>query len=238
MENILVRVNGTGNAWPVPLGSEHPFYDRENPDELANASFSIIKSSSADITAESIEWEVLVDAGHGVVQYLVRHNNRIPEAIALTHSHLDHTLSLDWILQSHYKHYKKEKKMSVYAGGPAWSFVGESFPHIPGLADHRELKPGVKMPVEGIPELSLTFFPVYHGERARGPGMLVFETMVKGEQPRKIIFTGDILCPLLRKADYRYLQDADLLFVDANNRCSYLYRLIHDLANFGSIGFR
>ena len=51
--------------------------------------------------------------------------------------------------------------------------------------------------------------------------MLVFETAVNGEQPRKIIFTGDILCPLLRKADYRYLQDADLVFMDANNRFAY-----------------
>ena len=221
MGNIHIRVNGTGNAWPVPLGSDHPFYDSGNPEELANASFSIIKSTSPEISRNSIEWEVLVDAGHGVVQYLIRHQNRIPEAIALTHSHLDHTLSLDWILQSHYKRYNKEKRMPLYAGGPAWSFVEESFPQIPALTDYRELKPGVKIPVNGIPELSITLFPVYHGDRVRGPGMLVFETGEEREQPHKIIFTGDILCPLLRKRDYTYLKDADLVFVDANNRFPY-----------------
>jgi len=35
MGNIYIRVNGTGNAWPVPLGSNHPFYNREDQEELA-----------------------------------------------------------------------------------------------------------------------------------------------------------------------------------------------------------
>ena len=172
MGYIYIRVNGTGNAWPVPLGSEHPFYNTEDPEELANASFSIISSGTEGISRESIEWEVLVDAGHGVVQYLVRHNNRIPDAVALTHSHLDHTLSLDWIMQSYYKHFNKEKKMPLFSGGPAWSFVEESFPQLPGLTDYRELKPGVKVNIEGIPELSLTLFPIYHGEGPGGPACL------------------------------------------------------------------
>ena len=221
MGNIFIRVNGTGNAWPVPLGSDHPFYNREDQEELANVSFSIIKSSSAEIRRETIEWEILVDAGHGIVQYLIRHQNRLPEAIALTHAHLDHTLSLDWIIQSHYKHYNNERKMPLYSSRPAWSFVTDSFPQLPPLTDFRELKPGVAGRIEGIPEIGLTFFPVYHGERANGPGMIVFEAAVEGEKVKKIIFTGDILCPLLRKADYRYLQGADYLFTDANNRFPY-----------------
>ena len=66
MSDIIIRVNGTGNAWPVPLGSEHPFYNKENPEELANVSFSIIQSKTPEISSSSIEWEVLVDAGHGL----------------------------------------------------------------------------------------------------------------------------------------------------------------------------
>jgi len=221
MGYIFIRVNGTGNAWPVPLGSEHPFYDKENQEELANVSFSIIKSETEKISPSSIAWEVLVDAGHGVVQYLVRHNNRIPEAVALTHAHLDHTLSLDWIMQSHYRHHNKEKTMPLYSSHPCWRFVQDSFPQLLQLTDFRELKPGIKSLVEGIPELNLTFFPVYHGERSRGPGMLVFETVNSKGKSSRVIFSGDILCPLLRKADYRYLQEADLLFVDANNRFPY-----------------
>ena len=221
MEYIYIRVNGTGNAWPVPLGSDHPFYNPENQEELANVSFSIIKSQAAEISRDSIEWEILVDAGHGIVQYLVRHHNRLPEAIVLTHAHLDHTLSLDWIMQSHYKHYNKEKKMPLYSSRPGWEFVAAYFPQLPPLTDYRELKPGLSTAIDGIPELSLTFFPVYHGERAMGPGMLVFEVSREGEKPIKVIFTGDILCPLLRKADYRYLQEADYLITDANNRFPY-----------------
>ena len=42
---IQVRINGRGNAWPIVLGQDHPFYDRTNIQDLANASASIIKSN-------------------------------------------------------------------------------------------------------------------------------------------------------------------------------------------------
>jgi hypothetical protein len=96
-----IRVNGVGNAWPVPLGTVHPFYDPGDPEQLANVSFSILKLSSdpvkGTIDPQSIEWEVLIDAGHGIVQYLIRHGNRMPDAVVLTHAGpypvagLDHT---------------------------------------------------------------------------------------------------------------------------------------------------
>lgn len=221
MSCIFIRVNGTGNAWPVPLGSEHPFYDTGKPEELANASFSVIKTKSEIITRESIEWEVLIDAGHGVVQYLIRHNNRIPDAVALTHAHLDHTLSLDWIMQSHFKHHNRQRRMPLYSSRPGWDFVRSSFPQLPPLTDFHEIKPGVMTDVEGAGDLRLGFYPVYHGERSLGPGMLVFEARHVDGQDRKVILTGDVLCPLLRKADYRVLRDADYLIVDANNRYPY-----------------
>lgn len=43
--------------------------------------------------------------------------------------------------------------------------------------------------------------------------MLLFE-----HGGRRILFTGDILAPLLRREDYLKLQGIDLLVVDANNR--------------------
>jgi len=72
MSSIYIRVNGTGNAWPVLLGTEHPFYDQSQYRELSNASFSIIKASGLPFTKKNIEWEVLIDAGHGIVQYLLQ----------------------------------------------------------------------------------------------------------------------------------------------------------------------
>jgi phosphoribosyl 1,2-cyclic phosphodiesterase len=200
---------------------DHPFYDPEDPEQLANASFSILKSSSPDAETGSIEWEVLIDAGHGVVQYLVRHGNRLPEAVVLTHSHLDHTLSLDWILQSYYRFHKKEKRLPLYASRPGWDFVAASFPQLPPLTDYREIRPGETGAVEGIPELLLTPLPVYHGEKVTGASMLVFELDLPGRERRKILFTGDLLCPLLRKADYRFIRNADLAVLDANNRFPY-----------------
>jgi hypothetical protein len=40
MSQVKVRIKGRGNAWPVFLGQEHPFYDRNNIEDLANVSFS------------------------------------------------------------------------------------------------------------------------------------------------------------------------------------------------------
>ncbi len=221
MANYFVRVNGTGNAWPVPLGTAHPFYDASDPEQLANASFSILKSASGGKDPEDTEWEVLIDAGHGIVQYLIRHGNRLPEAVVLTHTHPDHTLSLDWILYSYYRHHRKEKRMPLYSSRPGWDFLGSSFPQMPALSEYRELRPGESRPLEGIPELRLTPFPVYHGEKSPGPVMLTFELRAPGRDPVRILFSGDLLCPLLRKADYRYLKDVQLAFVDANNRYPY-----------------
>ena len=39
MSKYFIRVNGVGNAWPVPLGTGHPFYDAGEPEQLANVSF-------------------------------------------------------------------------------------------------------------------------------------------------------------------------------------------------------
>jgi glyoxylase-like metal-dependent hydrolase (beta-lactamase superfamily II) len=220
-----IRVNGVGNAWPVPLGTVHPFYDPGDPEQLANVSFSILKLSSdpvkGTIDPQSIEWEVLIDAGHGIVQYLIRHGNRMPDAVVLTHAHLDHTLSLDWIIQSFYRLHGKEKRMPLYASRQGWDFFTSSFPQLPQLIDYHELKPGEKRDIEGIPGLELTPLPVYHGEKAPGPNMLVFEIGAPGKDPARVLFSGDLMCPLLRRADYRYLQEAGMAFLDANNRFPY-----------------
>jgi hypothetical protein len=221
MSKYHIRVNGVGNAWPVYLGSEHPFYDPEDPEQLASVSFSIIKSRGDSFDERGIEWELLIDAGHGIIQYLIRHGNRLPDAVVLTHAHMDHNSSLDWILQSYYRHHKKESTMPVYASNSAWSDLSGSLPQLPGLSSFGELLPGAEAGFDGIPEVKLTAFPVYHGEKARGPNMLAFQIILPGGEVRKIIFSGDVLCPLLRKADYRFLSDASMLFTDASNRFPY-----------------
>jgi glyoxylase-like metal-dependent hydrolase (beta-lactamase superfamily II) len=217
MSKIYIRINGTGNAWPVLLGTDNAFYNRQQYSELSNASFSIIQASGLPFTRENIEWEVLIDAGHGIVQYLLQAQNRLPDAICLTHSHLDHTLSLDWIIQSYYKYHNNQEKIPLFAGRKGWDFVCQSFPQVESLADFSELKPGVCIEMDMAPGIRLTSFPVYHGERISGPTMLVFESA----SGSKAVFTGDVLCPLLRKADYRYIKGSKYLFTDANNRFPY-----------------
>ena len=209
MEHKLqLVVHGRGNAWPVPLGETHPFYDRGDPLDLSNAAFSLVSSKSGAITAD-----VLVDAGHGTIQSLITGSNRIPDCICLTHGHMDHTLSVDWVVQSYWRRHNKERRYPIYSTLPVYQFLTQSYPHLEALVDYRELEYGVSIPLEQSGPLSLTAFPVYHGQSAFGASMLLFET-----EDQRVLFTGDLLSPLLRKEDYKRLIGVDLLVVDTNNR--------------------
>jgi hypothetical protein len=218
MSTVKVRVNGRGNAWPVVLGQDHPFYNRHNIQDLANASFSIIKSWNKNPKEKDIEWDLMIDAGHGAVQYLLKNCNRIPEAVFLTHPHIDHTLGLDWIVQSYYKVYKKP--YPVYATILCWKFVKKTFPHLVSMIEFMELIPYKKIEIQEIQGVELIPYPAYHGKSAVGATMLFFSVREENIK-RKILFTGDILCPLLREEDYTIISEVDLLVTDANNRFPY-----------------
>ena len=205
---MKIHVHGRGNAWPVPLGQVHPFYDRCDYRDLANAAFSL-EISDSDV----LMGEVLVDAGHGTIQSLIAGANRIPHCICLTHGHMDHTLSVDWVVQSFWRQHQGEKKYPIYASKPVFRFLIQSYPHLEGLVDFIELYPGVptKLKVEG--DFFLTGYPVYHGPAAMGASMLLFE-----HNGKRILFTGDLFSPLLREEDYRKLHGVDTMVVDCNNR--------------------
>jgi len=216
MENIFIRTNGRGNAWPVLLGKGHPFYSKNKFEDIANSSFSIISKNGNEQGEDNINWEVLIDAGHGIVQYLIKENNRIPEAIFLTHPHIDHTISIDWIIQSFYR--SESKKFPVYATKLCWESTLQSFSHLKSMVEFHELKPGVSTSVAEIKQMSVTAFPVYHGDQVLGSAMLVFEVEDVNKEINKAIFSGDLLCPILRKQDIEYLADAKVIYVDSNNR--------------------
>ncbi len=210
---LTIRTNGRGNAWPIPLGQEHPFYDKSNPQDLANASYSILKKKG-----NVVEKEVLIDAGHGLVPFLIQQQNRIPDAILLTHPHIDHTLSVDWLVQSHYRFTKT--KYPIYASKMCWERVLQSFPQLEKIVNFHELLPASELEIKEFPNLSVTFYPVFHGESAPGAGMLLFK-YPNGKSFSKTLFTGDVLCPLLREKDYEELIDCEVVYVDSNNRFPY-----------------
>lgn len=218
MNKIQVRINGRGNAWPVILGQEHPFYDSQNIEDLANASCSIVCSNKENPKTNEIGWELMIDAGHGAVQFLIKNYNRIPEALFLTHPHIDHTLGIDWIVQSYFKTYKK--RYPVYATKLCFKKTLSSFPHLKGFIEFKELVPFKELIVDEVNNVSVIPYPVYHGQSALGAVMLLFKIKDKSIQ-KKILFTGDILCPLLRNQDYNELSNIDLLVCDANNRFPY-----------------
>jgi len=201
-------VHGRGNAWPVLLGEDHPFYNRADPHDLSNASYSLQTRKTGSVVSG-----ILIDAGHGTVQSLLAGDNRIPDSICLTHGHMDHTLGVDWVVQSFVRSSGSGKPYTIYATLPVYRFMIGSYPHLEALTEHRELEFGVAVePCAEMP-FRLTAFPVYHGQSGAGASMLMFE-----ENGRKLLFTGDLLVPLLLEKNYERLYGADLMVVDTNNR--------------------
>ena len=52
MNRHYLRINGRGNAWPIPLGHVHPFYSDGNVMDYANASFSLMEFKDGEKTKE------------------------------------------------------------------------------------------------------------------------------------------------------------------------------------------
>jgi hypothetical protein len=120
---------------------------------------------------------------------------------------------VDWIVQSYWRKHEKKYTYPIYSTRPVSEFFLQSYPHLAGQVDFRILEYGRKIKLDHDPHIHITAYPAYHGQSAFGASMLLFEL-----EDRKILFTGDLLTPLLRKEDYRDLQDLDLLLVDTNNR--------------------
>jgi hypothetical protein len=218
--HFFVRVNGCGNAWPVFLGSEHPFYNRLNADDLGSASYSVLGCCSEQLSNTSIEWEVLIDAGHNTVPYLLKNENRIPEAVLLTHGHLDHILGVDWIAQSLNFSSGKKEMLSLYATANCLEQVMQTIPHLrPAIAFH-ELKPGVLRPIHEVDGLTVTAYPVFHGDSIQGAVMLLLE-YENGHSATNVLFTGDLLFPFLCQEDYVPISKAQALYIDCSNRYCY-----------------
>ena len=221
MKNVFIRLNGRGNAWPVFLGKSHPFYSLNEPDDLGNVSYSIIGSNNTKFNIQQIEWELLVDAGNNTVSYLIRHENRIPEAIILTHPHLDHTVGVDWIAESYVFRHEFKKKYPLYATLPCWEFVRQSFPQLMKIIEFHELVPGIQCKINEVSDIYVTAFPVFHGESAFGASLLLFEYRNPGNHTLRAVFTGDMLSPLLRDKDFREIAQAMVMYIDCTNRFSF-----------------
>lgn len=211
-----LRINGRGNAWPIQIGKKHAMYHENETIDYANASFSICKSKNSTYNKNELDWEVLIDAGHGIIPFILKHHNRIPEAIVLTHAHFDHILGVDWIVQSHYR--QNKSPYPIYASKSCMKAFKIVFHHLEGLVNWQIIEVGTKIEISEAPGLYVNSFPAFHGYSAKGATMLLFSEETSN---KKVLLTGDILCPLIRQQDFHLMQNLDLLIADCNNRFPY-----------------
>ncbi|HYX07913.1 MAG TPA: MBL fold metallo-hydrolase [Bacteroidales bacterium] len=214
-----LRINGRGYAWPAFLGSQIHFKNEREPD-LNNTSYSLIGHDHTKIEDNGTSWEILIDAGHGIVEYLIKHENRIPDAVVLTHHHHDHVLGLEWIIYSHAKGSGFNTPFPVYASLLTWEKVLSAYPQLESMVEFHELIPAQTSQFDFTERITLTPYPVYHGKSAFGPMMLHFG-VVKEAGLANVLITGDCVCPLLRKRDYQQLSGADIICADSSNRFPY-----------------
>lgn len=220
MDNWFLRINGRGNAWPVPIGQVHPFYSHSGEHEYANASFSLMRFNHKAKSREHLEYELMIDAGHGSIPFLLKSYNRIPDALFITHPHFDHILGIDWIAQSYYRFHNKQR-YPLYATENCWQTILKTIPHLRELIDFHPLEFGVNTEIQGLNNVYVTAFPVYHGSSAGGSAMFLFEIKKDLGRLSSVLFSGDVLLPVLNEQAYEKLSNVDYLVVDANNRFPY-----------------
>ena len=220
MNNWFLRINGRGNAWPVPIGQVHPFYSHSGEHEYENASFSLMRFSNELKTREHLEYELMIDAGHGSIPFLLNSYNRIPDALFITHPHFDHIIGIDWIAQSYYR-FNNKQKYPLYATENCWQTILKTIPHLRELIDFHPLEFGKNTEIHGLKNVHVTAFPVYHGSSAGGSAMFLFEIEKDMGRLSKVLFTGDVLLPLLNERAFERLSNVNYLVVDANNRFPY-----------------
>ncbi len=205
---MQLRFNGTAPAWPHLLGTMHPFYPVDEPAFMGSASYSVLENNNGS------GWEILIDAGHNTLPFLLQNRNRIPDVVMLTHAHPDHILGIDWVVQSNrFKH--PEKLLPLYCTRLVFDRFMQIYGHCGEYVEFRELFYGQSFSIAETPGVEITAYPVFHG--AGGAGAVGFFIRNTDPKQQSVLLTGDLLCPLFRKADYELLQHASALVVDTNN---------------------
>ncbi len=162
----------------------------------------------------------MIDAGHGSIPFLLNSYNRIPDALFITHSHFDHILGIDWIAQNYYR-FNNKQRYPLYATENCWQTILKTIPHLSELIDFHPLEFGINTEIHGLKNVYVTAFPVYHGSSAGGSAMFLFEIEKDMGKLAKVVFTGDVLLPLLNERASERLSNVNYLVVDANNRFPY-----------------
>lgn len=192
---------GTGSAWAVP---EH---------SCACAICSRMLAKGEERTRTSIlvrgSESILMDCGPDLRIQMKANQMERPDAVLITHEHLDHFGGLDDLLAFRRSMPRESwKPIPVYATDQCWKAIEVRFGYLLGsLIEQRLAVPGVQL--EGL-KTRVIPFKTYHGPSAAGSVGYVLEEQVSG-QDFKIVYTSDFSRleaepPLLMEPDVLIIQ--------------------------------
>jgi len=214
IDNLFIRVNGTGHAFGRELGCDCPrcrtinfamrrptgriesFAGWDDPPWRANQSASVLVADEEGRAARHI----LIDAGPGVGESMaasgIERLDQI-EAIFLTHWHADHTHGLNQICESVRRRRRDSfAPIPLYCTEATYEKLVTSHRHIvENRLDFRAVSPSQPLLLgDGSLRFRVTPIPVAHRDVA-GSVIYVFEAVVAEQVIQKAVFAWDIDTP-------------------------------------------
>ena len=216
---MKVTILGTANAWG-PNPNLTPPAPWPMKGKLLNGRIVEIRKYRTSLLVETFDGKtILIDCGPDFSNQLRQFRFQIPDAILITHAHLDHIGGLDEL--SLYKPKKERLPIPVYATEACWNCIktdrGFGYllsPKVDLVTDELLFK-DKDDPSFAIGSVTITPFKVeHHNTVAPGAVGFVFEETIEG-QTKRVLYTGDFWA-ITNPADSLFAKQFEVVIIECD----------------------